>query len=51
MCALSTLYWGGKDDILTFWFRMYDRDRDGFLDKEVSRFESATYVKDVTAAA
>ncbi|KAF6255167.1 hypothetical protein COO60DRAFT_246764 [Scenedesmus sp. NREL 46B-D3] len=33
-CALSTLYRGDKDDILTFWFRMYDRDRDGFLDKE-----------------
>jgi Ca2+-binding EF-hand superfamily protein len=34
-CALSTLYRGDKDDILTFWFRMYDRDRDGFLDKQV----------------
>jgi hypothetical protein len=33
--ALSTLYRGDKDDNLTFWFRMYDRDRDGFLDKEV----------------
>ncbi|WIA37314.1 hypothetical protein OEZ86_014249 [Tetradesmus obliquus] len=33
-CALSTLYRGDKDDILSFWFRMYDRDRDGFLDKE-----------------
>lgn len=34
-CALSTIYRGDKEDILAFWFKMYDRDRDGFLDKEV----------------
>jgi hypothetical protein len=43
-CALSTLYRGDKDDILTFWFRMYDRDRDGFLDKEVGRIWVALFV-------
>jgi Ca2+-binding EF-hand superfamily protein len=41
VCALSTLYRGDKDDILAFWFRMYDSDRDGFLDKQVRCFLQA----------
>lgn len=35
--ALSTFYRGDKDDVLSFWFRMYDRDRDGLLDRQVRR--------------
>lgn len=34
--ALSTIYRGDKDDVLAFWFKMYDSDRDGFLDRQVS---------------
>jgi hypothetical protein len=26
-CALSTVFRGDKDDVLDFWFRMYDTDR------------------------
>lgn len=33
--ALSTIYRGDKDDVLAFWFKMYDTDRDGFLDRQV----------------
>jgi len=33
--ALSTIYRGDKDDVLAFWFKMYDADRDGFLDRQV----------------
>jgi Ca2+-binding EF-hand superfamily protein len=34
-CALSTVFRGDKDDILDFWFRMYDTDKDGFLTRQV----------------
>ncbi|CAD7703412.1 unnamed protein product [Ostreobium quekettii] len=33
ICALSTIFRGQKEEMLNFWFKMYDGDHDGLLAK------------------
>lgn len=44
VCALSTVFRGDKDDILEFWFRMYDSDHDGLLTKKVKLWNAGHWV-------
>jgi Ca2+-binding EF-hand superfamily protein len=44
VCALSTVFRGDKDDILDFWFKMYDSDRDGYLSKKVSMYACRAFI-------
>lgn len=46
ICALSTIFRGEKEDILDFWFKMYDGDHDGCLE----RHEFAQMLQDVNNA-
>lgn len=46
ICALSTIFRGEKEDMIDFWFKMYDGDHDGCLEKR----EFAQMLQDVNNA-